>query len=70
MPGSGSKQAYVETMIIQDKVKSATMLTDEALWDSKEERILAERERMGFMEKGSTESFKSYKIFGQGRGPD
>lgn len=60
MPGSGSKQAYVETMIIQDKVKSATMLTVEALWDSNEERILAERERMGFMEKGSTESFKSY----------
>jgi len=48
----------VEITIIQDKVKSATMLTDEALWDSKEESLLAERERMGFMEKGSIESFK------------
>lgn len=48
----------MEITIIQHKVKNATILTDEALLDSKEERFLTEREGMGFMEKGSVESFK------------
>lgn len=50
----------MEIMIIQDKVKIATMLTEEALWDPKEERFPEEREKWALRKRG--ESSHSHQI--------